>query len=121
MSSNEQVHRSNRLPALLKMRSDVAIVGSGVFTERANFKRGQKFYQCLPILLRVAAFRSSVLKFTDCDGGNHKIRGTELPHHLDDLRRIIPNDIDTNVRIQHEEHHHFSLSSKGGWSLFPSI
>jgi hypothetical protein len=40
MSSNEQVHCTNQIAAPLKMRSDVAVMGSGLLIERANFKRG---------------------------------------------------------------------------------
>ena len=121
MSSNEQVHCSNQIAVPLEVRSDVAIVGSGFIIERAYFKRGEKFHQRLPILFRISAFRSPVLQFSNGDRRDYKIRRTELLHLLDNPGRTILNGVNTDVRIQHEEHHQSSLSARGGWCLFPSI
>jgi len=55
MSGDQQVHCSNRFADTIKMRSNVAVVESGMRIESANFKRGHQLHQRLPISPRITA------------------------------------------------------------------
>jgi hypothetical protein len=90
-------------------------MGSRNLIEGWDFKRYEEFHQCLSVSLRIAALRCSILQLTDGNGRNGNVIGTELLQLLDNGRRMILDNVNANVRIQHEEHYdHSSLVSTGG-------
>src|SRR5436190_15017711 len=104
VSRDEEVQRTNRMPGSFKRGPQPPVDRRCLTSKGCHVEWRNELVQSLAVLRRTSAFAYAIFELRECNGGD-----ANVPHRLrresfEDRGRPFPDDVDAEVRIEHQLH-----------------
>jgi len=104
MSSDQEIHRSDRRPFPFKRCTESPIGSGGIPIERCDFERREKLGESETILCGMPALTHAIIEFRYGDAGDSDVTDRMREKSFECGRRVLLDEIDADIGVQHQFH-----------------